>query len=131
MRDPYAILGLSRSFTDVELRDAWRRMVREHHPDLGGSRERFEEARAAYEVLADPARRRQLDGGDFDFDSFVDEVRAGLRDSMPELSSVLDDLQRVRGRGQPSIHERSDAAGRLIFRGISLFSRLRSRRNEP
>jgi DnaJ like chaperone protein len=31
--DPYAVLGLSRSATDEELRAAWRRLIRENHPD--------------------------------------------------------------------------------------------------
>jgi DnaJ like chaperone protein len=31
--DPYAVLGLTRSASDAEIRAAWRRLVREHHPD--------------------------------------------------------------------------------------------------
>lgn len=31
--DPYAVLGVSRDATDEEIKQAWRRLVREHHPD--------------------------------------------------------------------------------------------------
>ena len=31
--DPYAVLGLGRDASDAEVRAAWRRLVREHHPD--------------------------------------------------------------------------------------------------
>lgn len=99
--------------------------MRQHHPDRGGDRQRFEEAQAAYEVLSDAGRRRQVDEGSFDFDAFVDRLRAQLRERLPEVSQLLDDVQAVRGRGQASVHERSDAAGRLIFRGVQLFARLR------
>jgi len=63
--DPYAILGISASATDAEVRAAYRRLVQRHHPDHnGGSREaarRFEEVQEAYEVLRDPEKRAAYD----------------------------------------------------------------------
>ncbi|MCQ4162503.1 TerB family tellurite resistance protein [Roseomonas sp. GC11] len=36
--DPYAVLGVTRSATDDEVRQAWRRLMREHHPDIMAAR---------------------------------------------------------------------------------------------
>ncbi len=50
--DPYKVLGISRSASDQELRSAYRRLVRLHHPDHNGgsleSARRFEEVQEAY-----------------------------------------------------------------------------------
>ena len=59
--NPYAVLGLSKSATKEEVKAAWRKLVKEHHPDRGGSRERFQEIQAAYEMLSDDAKRREYD----------------------------------------------------------------------
>ena len=63
-RDLYEILGVSRSATEEEIRKAYRRLAREHHPDVNGSPEaetRFKEISGAYEILGDPAKRQQYD----------------------------------------------------------------------
>jgi curved DNA-binding protein CbpA len=60
----YQVLGLDREASGADVRAAYRRMVREHHPDRSPSKESqkiFLAAGAAYEVLRDPERRRQYD----------------------------------------------------------------------
>ncbi len=64
VRDLYAILGVSHDATDEEIKKAYRGLAREHHPDVSGdpgSDDRFKEVAAAYEILSDPAKRRQYD----------------------------------------------------------------------
>jgi molecular chaperone DnaJ len=60
-RDPYATLGLSAAASDAEIRVAYRRLVKQHHPDHNGGSEaserRFEEVQEAY------ARIRELRQG--------------------------------------------------------------------
>jgi len=61
--DLFRRLGVPPSATLEEIRKRWREVVKETHPDAsGGDTELFREARAAYEALADPARRALYDG---------------------------------------------------------------------
>jgi curved DNA-binding protein CbpA len=64
-RDYYAILGVAQGATDDELKQAYRRLALQHHPDRNpGDRraeERFKEISEAYAVLMDPRRRTEYD----------------------------------------------------------------------
>lgn len=65
-KDYYAILGVSRDASQDEIKQAYRRLVKEWHPDLNPDRrkeaeERFKAIQEAYEVLSDPGKRRQYD----------------------------------------------------------------------
>ncbi|MFA0778209.1 MAG: hypothetical protein PVTTEEND_001923, partial [Candidatus Fervidibacter sp.] len=64
-RDYYEILGVSRDATDKDIKQAYRRLVRQYHPDLNPNKkeaeERFKEIQEAYEVLSDPEKRRLYD----------------------------------------------------------------------
>ncbi len=63
-RDLYDVLGVSRDATQEDIRKAYRRLAREHHPDVNQDAEaerRFKEINLAYQTLSDPARRRQYD----------------------------------------------------------------------
>lgn len=51
--DPYHVLGVPRDASPQELQDAYRRLVMLHHPDRGGSAERFLEIQAAYAAVRD------------------------------------------------------------------------------
>lgn len=61
----YDVLGVSPTASTTDMKNAWRRIARETHPDVAArdpaTRDRFEQARAAYGVLSDPTRRAQYD----------------------------------------------------------------------
>jgi DnaJ-class molecular chaperone len=65
VHDLYAVLGVSKSASDKEIRQAYRRLAREHHPDLNpndkAAEMRFREISEAYEVLSDKQKRAQYD----------------------------------------------------------------------
>ncbi len=64
-KDYYQILGVSRNASEKEIKQAYRRLARKHHPDLNpgdkSAEERFKEINAAYEVISDPKRRKKYD----------------------------------------------------------------------
>jgi curved DNA-binding protein len=64
-RDYYATLGVPRTATEKEIKAAFRKLARKHHPDVNqGSKEseaRFKELTEAYEVLGDPEKRKTYD----------------------------------------------------------------------
>ncbi|MDV7340114.1 DnaJ C-terminal domain-containing protein [Terasakiella sp. A23] len=70
MRDPYKVLGLSRSASQDDIKTAYRKLARQNHPDLhqGDARaeERFKEIQSAYQLLSDEDKRIQFDRGQID-----------------------------------------------------------------
>lgn len=65
MRDYYETLGVDRNASPEEIKRAFRRLAREHHPDVRmddpQADERFKEINEAYQVLSDPERRAHYD----------------------------------------------------------------------
>ncbi|MBI5018019.1 MAG: molecular chaperone DnaJ [Deltaproteobacteria bacterium] len=64
-RDYYDVLGVKRSATEAEIKKAYRKLARKHHPDVNpgdkAAEERFKEISQANEVLSDPDKRKQYD----------------------------------------------------------------------
>ncbi len=65
MKDPYKLLGVTRSATADELKAAFRKLAVKHHPDRNpndpGAAQRFKELNAAYQILSDPKKRAMFD----------------------------------------------------------------------
>ena len=56
MSDYYSVLGVSRDANSDEIKKAYRKLAREHHPDVNpdpASAEKFKEITTAYEILSD------------------------------------------------------------------------------
>ncbi|HJY97076.1 MAG TPA: DnaJ domain-containing protein, partial [Streptosporangiaceae bacterium] len=63
-RDFYEVLGVPRTATQDEIQKAYRKLARQHHPDVNkdpGAEDRFKEISEAYDVLSDPQTRRRYD----------------------------------------------------------------------
>ncbi|MDQ4095350.1 MAG: molecular chaperone DnaJ [Actinomycetota bacterium] len=65
MADHYAVLGVARNASPEEIKKAYRRLAREHHPDANpgdpAAEERFKQITHAYDVLSDPQKRQNYD----------------------------------------------------------------------
>jgi DnaJ-class molecular chaperone len=72
MRDPYEILGLSRTASEPDVKKAFRKLAKQYHPDRNASdpkaKDKFAEINTAYEILGDTTKRAQFDRGEIDAD---------------------------------------------------------------
>ncbi len=69
MRDPYTILGVTKSADSAEVKKAFRRLAKKYHPDQSKepkAKEKFSEANSAYEILGDEQKRGAYDRGEID-----------------------------------------------------------------
>ncbi|MDQ6909999.1 MAG: molecular chaperone DnaJ [Actinomycetota bacterium] len=61
-KDYYKVLGVSETATETEIRRAYRKLAKQHHPDANpGSENRFKEISAAYDVLSEADKRKSYD----------------------------------------------------------------------
>src|SRR5258706_16435369 len=64
-KDYYATLGVNKGSTEKEIKQAFRKLARKHHPDVNpgdkAAESKFKELNEAYEVLGDPAKRKKYD----------------------------------------------------------------------
>jgi molecular chaperone DnaJ len=103
-KDYHAILGVKPSATEKEIRSAYKKLARKHHPDVNPgnkqAEEKFKEITEAYEVLTDPAKRQAWERGGADFDPFSGRAggrggragRPGADFEGADFSSILNDL---------------------------------------
>jgi len=72
MRDPYTVLGVPRSVSEKDLKSAYRKLAKAHHPDQNKddpkAQAKFAEISSAYDFLTDPEKRGAYDRGEIDAD---------------------------------------------------------------
>ena len=70
----YEELGLKKNATKGEIKSSYRSLVKQHHPDAGGEKERFLAIQNAWETLNDPIKKEQYDRKYFSSSSSFDYV---------------------------------------------------------
>lgn len=84
MKDPYAVLGVSKTATPEQIKKAYRDIAKTSHPDLHPddtkAELRFKAAAAAYDLLRDPDTRARFDRGEIDADGVERRQRSFYRD---------------------------------------------------
>src|SRR5687767_10789427 len=72
MRDPYTVLGVPRSVSEKDLKSAYRKLAKAHHPDQNKddpkAQQKFAEISSAYDFLTDADKRAAYDRGEIDAD---------------------------------------------------------------
>jgi DnaJ-class molecular chaperone len=70
MKDPYKVLGVDRHASEADVKSAYRRLAKKHHPDLhkGDAKheQAFKEVTLAYGILGDAEKRKRYDRGEID-----------------------------------------------------------------
>jgi DnaJ-class molecular chaperone len=70
MTDPYQILGVAKDASADDIRSAYRKLAKKHHPDLNpgnkAAEERFKQISGANDLLSDPDKRARYDRGEID-----------------------------------------------------------------
>ena len=85
MANYYEILGVPRNSGEKDIRQAYRKLAREHHPDVNpgdsSSEDRFKEINEAYSVLSDPDKRQRYDrhGDNWAHAEQIEEAQARAR----------------------------------------------------
>jgi DnaJ-class molecular chaperone len=71
-QDPYSELGVARGASQEEIRKAFRKLAKQHHPDKNPgnkeAEERFKRLSVAFDLLGDPDKRKKFDAGEIDAD---------------------------------------------------------------
>jgi curved DNA-binding protein CbpA len=96
--NPYQELGLDTNCTAEQIKQQYRILAHQHHPDRGGDAERFKRISTAYEVLSDPVRRAEYDRtGQFDQNhsirnSAIERLSNMINHYVPDLNADAEDL---------------------------------------
>ncbi len=83
-KNHYELLGLQENATKGEIKSSYRRLVKKHHPDAGGEKDRFIAIQVAWETLNDPFKKEKYDKcllslkqlSNFQSDNWEDKVNA-------------------------------------------------------
>jgi len=70
----YEELGLKKNATKSEIKSSYRSLVKQHHPDAGGEKERFLAIQNAWETLNDPIKKEQYDRNLFSSSSLFNSL---------------------------------------------------------
>lgn len=97
-KDYYAILGVTKTASEQEIKAAYRKLALKYHPDRNpdnkAAEEKFKEAAQAYEVLSDASKRKQYDQyGPEAFDGSMGAGRGGAGNmNMDDIFSSFGDI---------------------------------------
>jgi DnaJ-class molecular chaperone len=122
-RDYYEVLGVNRNASEKEIKQAYRKLARKHHPDVNpgdkSAEAKFKEINEAYEVLSNPEKRRKYDqfGAQWQYadqfaqagrqgQQFRDFGRGGVAFEFGDLGDIFDSILHDSNLRQARAHPR-------------------------
>jgi molecular chaperone DnaJ len=96
-RDYYEVLGVNKNASSDEIKKAYRKLAKEHHPDKGGDENLFKEISEAYEVLSDNDKKSRYDrfGHVDDNRGNYDDMHGGFNDMFGQFFRQKQSRERV------------------------------------
>ncbi|MFA7049914.1 MAG: molecular chaperone DnaJ [Patescibacteria group bacterium] len=100
-KDYYSALGVSKTASQAEIKNAFRKLAHKHHPDKGGDANKFKEINEAYQILGNEQKRKQYDQfgssafsggggpGGFDFSGFQGGNFSGSGIDFEDLGDIF------------------------------------------
>ena len=85
----YEELGLKQNATRSEIKSSYRSLVKQHHPDAGGKKERFLAIQNAWEILNDPIKKEQYDKSFFSSSSSFDSLNENWEEKFNSKNIIL------------------------------------------
>jgi len=100
MTNYYTSLGVARTASAADIKQAFRKLASQHHPDKGGDTVKFQEIQAAYAVLGDEQKRAEYDappsprihinpGGGFNFDQIFEVFGTQFRNPPQQATAKI------------------------------------------
>jgi len=102
----YNTLGIPKTSSMDDIKKAYRKLARIHHPDKGGDEDKFKKITDAYEILSDPVKKRKYDN--------PVPVNRGFRIHVNQPWQVNRNVQRhvnIQMRGDEQIHTTVEKIG--------------------
>ena len=118
MSDPYSVLGMPKTASDDDIRKAFRKLAKKHHPDLNPGDKKaeatFKDITQANDILSDKEKRRRFDAGEIDATGaeapsrgfYRDQAggpggakyyRSGGQEEFGDMSGIFEEMFRRRG----------------------------------
>ncbi len=123
-KDPYQLLGISKSASEKEVKQAYRKLAKQCHPDLNpgnkAQEQKFKELTAAYDLLSDSDKKARFDRGELDADgnpTMGGFYRSGGQPGADADMGGFGSFFRNAGRGQSSGFGADDFLSEIFGRG--------------
>lgn len=124
----YDILNIPDDATCQEIKDAYRTLSKQHHPDNNGDREEFESITRAYKVLSNPKERATYDEYGVDSDEIAKRINSAIgcfkeavrRDS----NNILENIKKLQKESIKELNNQIDDVNKTILIKNELLNRI-------